>query len=63
VIEEKYLRVANYCIALNKEIDMLAHACGLKHAREFRREHVRIMQPFGRSEALSSLYPYPASNP
>jgi glutamate synthase domain-containing protein 2 len=63
VIEEKYLRVANYCIALNKEIDMLAHACGLKHAREFRREHVRIMQPSGRSEALSSLYPYPASNP
>lgn len=59
VVEEKYLRVANYCTALNREIDMLAHSCGLHHAREFRREHVRIVQPTGRSEALSTLYPYP----
>lgn len=59
VVEEKYLRVANYCRALNAEVDMLAHSCGLLHAREFRREHVRIVQPSGRTEALSSLYPYP----
>ncbi|PLK49815.1 FMN-binding glutamate synthase family protein [Uliginosibacterium sp. TH139] len=59
VVEEKYLRVANYCRAVNAEVDMLAHSCGLVHAREFRREHVRIVQPSGRSEALSSLYPYP----
>jgi glutamate synthase domain-containing protein 2 len=59
VIEEKYIRVANYCTALNQEIDMLAHACGLHHSRQFRREHVRIVQPSGRSEALATLYPYP----
>lgn len=59
VVEEKYLRVANYCKALNAEVDMLAHSCGLHHAREFRREHVRIVQPTGRSEALSTIYPYP----
>lgn len=59
VVEEKYLRVANYCRALNAEVDMLAHSCGLHHAREFRREHVRIVQPSGRSEALSTIYPYP----
>jgi len=59
VIEEKYIRVANYCTSLCQEVDMLAHSCGLHHAREFRREHVRIVQPTGRSEALSSLYPYP----
>jgi glutamate synthase domain-containing protein 2 len=64
VIEEKYLRVANYCTSLCQEVDMLAHSCGLHHAREFRREHVRIVQPSGRSEALSTLYPYPLrSNP
>jgi glutamate synthase domain-containing protein 2 len=61
VVEEKYLRVANYCRNINKEIDMIAHSCGLHHAREFRREHVRIVQSHGRSTALSSLYPYPQS--
>src|SRR6267142_4733264 len=34
VIEEKYLRVANYCRNMNKEVDMIAHSCGCRHARE-----------------------------
>jgi glutamate synthase domain-containing protein 2 len=59
VVEEKFERVANYCLNMNKEIDMIAHSCGLHHAREFRREHVRIVQADGRSMALSMLYPYP----
>jgi hypothetical protein len=44
---------------MNKEIDMIAHACGLTHAREFRREHVRLVQTAGRSEAFNMIYPYP----
>jgi glutamate synthase domain-containing protein 2 len=59
VVEEKMQRVANYCRNMNKEIDMIAHSCGLRHAREFRREHVRIVQADGRSTALNMLYPYP----
>ena len=59
VVEEKFERVANYCLNMNKEIDMIAHSCGLRHAREFRREHVRMVQADGRSMALSRLYPYP----
>ena len=59
VVEEKYLRVANYCRNLNHEVDMIAHACGLQHAREFRREHVRIAQGDGSSIALNVRYPYP----
>lgn len=59
VVEEKFERVANYCLNVNKEIDMIAHSCGLRHAREFRREHVRIVQGAGRSIALNMLYPYP----
>ena len=31
------------CSNMNKEIDMIAHSCGLRHARELRREHVRIV--------------------
>jgi glutamate synthase domain-containing protein 2 len=59
VVEEKCQRVANCCVNMNREIDMIAHSCGLRHAREFRREHVRIVQPNGQSLALNMLYPYP----
>jgi glutamate synthase domain-containing protein 2 len=59
VVEEKFVRVANYCLNMNREIDMIAHSCGLHHAREFGREHVRIMQEAGRSIALNMIYPYP----
>ena len=59
VVEEKYLRVANYAMNMNKEIDMIAHSCGVRHARELRREHVRIVQASGQSVAFNMLYPYP----
>ncbi len=59
VVEEKYVRVANYARNMNKEIDMIAHSCGLKHAREFRREHVRIVKSAWESVAMSTLFPYP----
>jgi glutamate synthase domain-containing protein 2 len=61
VVADKAQRVANYCRNMNKEIDMIAHSCGLRQAREFRREHVRIVQGFGQSIALNMLYPYPAA--
>src|SRR5258708_5300114 len=62
VVEEKYLRVANYAIGMNKEIDMIAHSCGCRHARDLKREHVRIVQTAGHSAALNMLYPYPEPN-
>lgn len=57
VVEDKAMRVAHYAQNMNKEIAMIAHSCGLKHPRELRREHVRIVQPNGLSVALSTLYP------
>ncbi len=59
VVEEKYQRVANYVKNMNKEIDMIAHSCGCRHAREFKREHVRIVQSANQSIALNMMYPYP----
>ncbi len=59
VVEEKYLRVANYALNVNREIDMIAHSCGLRHARELRREHIRVVETAGKSIALNMLYPYP----
>lgn len=63
VVEEKYLRVANYVNNMNREIDMIAHSCGLRHARELGREHVRIVQANGQSVALNMLYPLPDPKP
>lgn len=58
VVEEKYLCVANYAQMMNKEIEMIAHAYGLKHVRELAREHVRSAQQAGQSVLLNRLYPY-----
>jgi glutamate synthase domain-containing protein 2 len=60
VVEDKALRVASYARTLAQEVEMIAHSCGLRHARELRREHVRIVQAPGRSASLSELWPYPA---
>ena len=59
VVEEKRLRVAQYATGMNREIDMIAHSCGCRQARELRREHVRVVQSAGQSVALNILYPYP----
>jgi glutamate synthase domain-containing protein 2 len=59
VVGEKSQRVANYARAINSEIDMIAHSCGVTHARELRRRHVRIVQSVGKSIPLDMLYPYP----
>jgi hypothetical protein len=49
-------------MGMNKEIDMIAHSCGCRQARELKREHVRIVQTAGHSAALNMLYPYPEPN-
>lgn len=59
VVADKASRVAAYCRNMNKEIEMIAHSCGLRHARELRREHVRIVQASGQSVGLDRLHPYP----
>jgi glutamate synthase domain-containing protein 2 len=63
VVEEKYQRVANYALNMNREIDMIAHSCGCRNARELKREHVRIVESANRSIALNMLYPYPKLRP
>ena len=59
VIEDKVKRVANYAHWVNVEVDKLAHSCGLSNAREFKREHVRLVKSAYSSEAMDVLYPYP----
>ena len=59
VVEEKWLRVANYAMGMNHDIEMIAHSCGVGHPRLLRREHCRIVQANGHSTSLKTLYPYP----
>ncbi len=59
VVASKARRVATYAKSINEEIDMIAHSCGLANAREFRREHVRVVQHAGASVPLNELHPYP----
>ncbi len=58
VVADKAKRVAKYNHWVNHEVNMLAHSCGLKNAREFRRQHIRIVLTTGKSVVLEDLYPY-----
>lgn len=59
VVPSKSRRVATYAASINEEVDMIAHSCGLTNAREFRRDHVRVVQHAGESVPLNELHPYP----
>jgi glutamate synthase domain-containing protein 2 len=59
--QEKNRRVAHYAMNVSKEIDMIAHSGGVRHARELGRRHVRLVQPAGGSVALDMRWPLPAS--
>ena len=59
VPREKYKNVAHYARQVIKEVEMIAHSCGVTEPRKLRRAHVRMVQPNGRSEPMDKLYPRP----
>jgi len=61
VVEEKWQRVANYAKGMNHDIEMIAHSCGVAHPRLLRREHCRIVQANGATQALNIACPYPTA--
>lgn len=54
---QKSWRVTRYIQNINHEVGVIGHSCGIKSAREFTRDHARIVQTSGRSKSLSELYP------
>ncbi len=58
---DKAERVANYHKYIQYGVGLLAHSCGVTHARKLERRHVRIIQDNGLSVALDKLYPYEQS--
>ena len=59
VPEDKAERVMRYQQAMEREVGMIAHSCGVKEPRSLRRYHCRVVQPNGISMPLDEVYPYP----
>ncbi|GEQ99685.1 hypothetical protein JCM17845_03090 [Iodidimonas gelatinilytica] len=56
-VEDKAQRVANYIHHMQKEVETIAHSCGVAEPRRLRRMHARIMGENGRSKPMDALYP------
>jgi hypothetical protein len=54
---DKAVRVANYCVNLRRDVEVIAHSCGVPHPRRLKRFHVRIVCPDGTSRPLSEIHP------
>ncbi|SHI02213.1 FMN-binding glutamate synthase family protein [Marivita hallyeonensis] len=61
VVEDKELRVAAYAKEIVKEVETIAHSVGVAEPRLMRRQHVRVVQPDGRSILMSDLWPQSAA--
>lgn len=61
--EDKKVKVANYCMNLRHEVEVIAHSCGVSEPRRLRRKHVRVVQSNGKSVSMIELYPRPEPLP
>ena len=58
---DKAERVYRYAKAMHKEIETIAHSCGVREPRRLRRFHCRIVQEDGRSVPLDETFPEPTA--
>lgn len=56
-VELKAERVYHYVKNLLKEVEVVAHSCGVSEPRQLRRHHARIVVASGRSVRLDELFP------
>lgn len=57
VVEDKYLKVANYAQTIVKEVETIAHSVGVSEPRQMRRRHVRLVQGNGETVPMNRLHP------
>lgn len=55
--EDKAVRVAQYAQNIQREVGIIAHACGVKEPRQLRRSHARVVTDMGKSISFGELYP------
>lgn len=58
---DKAQRVAHYAQNLTKEVEVIAHSCGVTSPWELRRHHARMIRPDGKSILFSDVYPLPVT--
>jgi hypothetical protein len=58
---DKGVRVRNYALALERDLQMIIHACGLTHPGQLHRGHVIMNISPGVRKSLVDLFPYPAA--
>lgn len=56
VVEDKYIKVANYAKGVIKDVETIAHSVGVAEPRQMRRKHVRIVQNDGSSRPMNEIY-------
>jgi len=54
---DKAQRVAHYAQNMMKEVDIIAHSCGVTSPWELKRHHARMIRPDGKSVLFSEVYP------
>ena len=59
VPQVKSERVAAYAKGIIKDVEVIAHSCGVAVPRDLTRDHVRMVQPDGQSRRLTDLFPHP----
>ena len=59
VPKEKSEKAAEYAKALMKDVETIAHSCGVAEPRRLARKHVRVVREDGSSQSLEELMPYP----
>jgi glutamate synthase domain-containing protein 2 len=60
---DKGVRVSNYALALERDLEMITHACGLAHPGQLHRGHVVMNIAPGVRKAFVDLFPYPTGRP
>jgi hypothetical protein len=53
--------VRNYALALERDLQMITHACGLTHPSQLHRGHVVMNISPGVRKSLVELFPYPSN--
>lgn len=59
VPEVKSDRVANYAKGIIKDVEIIAHSCGVREPRELRRHHMRLVRENGQTALMSTVFPRP----
>jgi glutamate synthase domain-containing protein 2 len=59
VVADKTERVANFARAVVHDVETIAHSVGVSNPRKLGRQHVRLVQPNGRSIRMNELFPEP----